>query len=700
MILGKYFPQIKREYEKYLNSNQERITDEFDIAKTSYDIFNVYFPDALIYTNGKLFMNIIVYLDINIRIKDREFTVNLDNFIKNSSILLWDKITLYMRDIEIIIPELIVLQDQINKSKNEKIDERYTNELEEIYINIVNYLVGKHIQFTKNNYEFLLSFAHTYKLKELYRLCSQIREKGCILSHTYSISEVMCPFCRNRVCIDCHLFQILEDIKGSKDDSIKHQNKLHKNEFISALSETHPNSSAFNNPGFYPYTSVMSRMSDDPIIDPVPIYSVTKSHHQLMKILKITKIKSGRPCYYAIKQIVPVRDYEEKIIAEAKKEYEIMKKLTPYDKIECLMCNIELAFGSDLSILTYNSGCNNEVFEMLMEDWGVPMYKLNYISFAQESTKLIYQIFQGLAENLSFLHQKGIYHGDIKMDNIIINEVCWVPKFIDFGSSIIFENEEGLCRKRNTVDDEIEEFMHIFTRLFAPPEQLRASDESKKIEYYLNKVDIFCLGMVFFFMVTNADNNLRYDLYELRNDPQCSAEYNKKIDESLENCKDNLTNDREFNYKIIEIIKCCLNLNPELRPDAYKLRAMFQYINNFSLPLTNIDTEDFQALQVLNSLTCSQVIENLSSVGKSYLNIFKANSFMVKEVGILFLIGAAIYNKDPYEELVKQINVGLIILSNALYSSIDIKFPTSWKKGRVQKIKGEMNKAIAKEGNL
>ena len=673
MILGKYFPQIKREYEKYLNSNKERITNEFDIAKSSYEIFNEYFPDVQINTDGKLFINILVYLDINIMLKGREFTVNLDNFIKNSSILLWDKITLYIRDIELIIPEVIVLQDQINKSKNEKIDERYTNELEEIYINIVNYLVGKHIQFSKNNYEFLLSFAHTYKLKELYRLCSQIREKGCILSHTYLISEVMCPRCRNRVCIDCHLFQILEDIKGSKDDSSKHKNKLHKNEFISALSETHPNSSAFNNPGFYPYTSVMSRMSGDPIIDPVPIYSVTKSHHQLMKILKITKIKSGIPCYYAIKQIVPVRGYEEKVIAEAKKEYEILRKLSPNNEISYNRCNI--AFGSDLSILTYNSGCNNEVFEMLMEDWGVPMYKLNYISLAKESKKLIYQIFQGLAENLSFLHQKGIYHGDIKLDNIIINKVCWVTKFIDFGSSIIFENEEGLCRKRNTVDDKIIEFMYIFTRLYAPPEQLSASDKSKNIEYYLNKVDIFCLGMVFFFMVTNADNNLRYDLYKLRNDPQRSAEYILKMNECLENCKeDHLTNDREFNHKIIEIIKCCLNLNPELRPDAYKLRAMFQYINNFSLPLTNIDTEDFQALQVLNSLTYSQVIENLSSVGKSYLNIFKFFTFLSKEVGITYLIGAytGIYQEIPYEVLVRLINLGLEILSNALYSKDQI----------------------------
>ena len=49
------------------------------------------------------------------------------------------------------------------------------------------------------------------------------------------------------------------------------------------------------------------------------------------------------------------------------------------------------------------------------------------------------------------MNDGGIYHGDIKLENIILNEQSYIPKFIDYGiSSEISNNEELFLIKTAT----------------------------------------------------------------------------------------------------------------------------------------------------------------------------------------------------------------------------------------------------------
>lgn len=116
-----------------------------------------------------------------------------------------------------------------------------------------------------------------------------------------------------------------------------------------------------------------------------------------------------------------------------------------------------------------------------------------------------------IINGLEYLHNKGIYHCDIKPENILIYKDT--VKIVDFGSSIISKKQII-----NVKDDDF-----IGTPGHLPPE---IADYTYKGDVDLEHVDVFGLGTVIYFcytktlpfigkMILNTSNNVKNNTIKL-----------------------------------------------------------------------------------------------------------------------------------------------------------------------------------------
>lgn len=111
---------------------------------------------------------------------------------------------------------------------------------------------------------------------------------------------------------------------------------------------------------------------------------------------------------------------------------------------------------------------------------------LNKIKNKHEfSEKQIRSIMEQLLLTIDFIHQKKIIHRDIKLDNILINQIEgdeFDVRIADFGLAIFTEKDEMIKDKCGTPS-------------YVAPEILRSVG-------YSYKSDIFSLGSLFFNLIT------------------------------------------------------------------------------------------------------------------------------------------------------------------------------------------------------
>ncbi len=91
-------------------------------------------------------------------------------------------------------------------------------------------------------------------------------------------------------------------------------------------------------------------------------------------------------------------------------------------------------------------------------------------------------IFQQVVEAVLIFKAKGILHGDIKDQNILINAETLLIKFIDFGCSLPY------------YEGEYYDF-DIMTRVYAPPEFIRYE------KYTANGLNVWSLGILLYNLV-------------------------------------------------------------------------------------------------------------------------------------------------------------------------------------------------------
>ena len=286
------------------------------------------------------------------------------------------------------------------------------------------------------------------------------------------MSTIYCKKCDKVVCIDCHLFSFYKD-KGHKE-AIE--------QILNNLQNTHPITDQPHLSGFYVYTDVLNTMNPNIIIDKECIAIILKKNY-LLKIMRVYNTKGNGE--FVLKQIIPIKNTQivEKELKSAKNEYELMDKM------------------KKISILSYHYGSNENAVEMLMENWGKP---LNKIDFWKLKEKELFQIIREYCEALETMNHNGIYHGDIKMENIVLNEQSYIPKFIDYGISSKLSHEELFLIRTATINENNWDHLKGRTSYMAPTELLqyfnKEEDKSRIITYCLSKIDVFCLGFTLFCM--------------------------------------------------------------------------------------------------------------------------------------------------------------------------------------------------------
>jgi len=101
------------------------------------------------------------------------------------------------------------------------------------------------------------------------------------------------------------------------------------------------------------------------------------------------------------------------------------------------------------------------------------------------------QVLLGLIQGVEYAHEKGVTHGDIKPENVLIHGVfrdprTWVPKLTDFGTV-------GIIALPVTVDGQP---AVVVSPRYASPEHVYGMDHLEP------RSDIYCLGLLLHYLLT------------------------------------------------------------------------------------------------------------------------------------------------------------------------------------------------------
>lgn len=95
-------------------------------------------------------------------------------------------------------------------------------------------------------------------------------------------------------------------------------------------------------------------------------------------------------------------------------------------------------------------------------------------------------IVKGIAEGLTYMHEKKVVHGDLTMGNVLIEHTNgnFIPLISDFGRSRVLETEGYTSSIASSVQ------RHL------PPEILLADNENRTTKTFTQQADVWCFGMV------------------------------------------------------------------------------------------------------------------------------------------------------------------------------------------------------------
>lgn len=205
----------------------------------------------------------------------------------------------------------------------------------------------------------------------------------------------------------------------------------------------------------------------------VRVYECTQEHE-----CKTTECMQGHKCgkEFVVKQLR--HDYnniynKEDLLKQYNRnktlftnEYEIGKQLNHVNIIKTL------DMDSNLNCIVYENFTGTDMLDYLNNNTQFDIRK-NLRYFAQ------------VLDGMEYLHSVGVAHLDMKLENIVIDEKQNLVKIIDFGYSVIF-------RANNS---ELEMSHRCGTECYFPPEF------HTKINFRCEKVDMWCLGIVFYNLV-------------------------------------------------------------------------------------------------------------------------------------------------------------------------------------------------------
>jgi serine/threonine protein kinase len=164
-----------------------------------------------------------------------------------------------------------------------------------------------------------------------------------------------------------------------------------------------------------------------------------------------------------------------------------------------------LKYGKESIVKNFGSIRGNNTEFLLLEYLCLDNGYLNLYDLIEKSDGLSCKqtllIFRNILYALKYIHSRGVYHGDIKAENIMINCNTGNVKLIDFGSSGYLENKNNLVT------------LNYGTKIFCAPEIFKF----KKHNPF--KSDLWSLGCLlytihtskFAYVTQNECIDFRYD---------------------------------------------------------------------------------------------------------------------------------------------------------------------------------------------
>ena len=202
----------------------------------------------------------------------------------------------------------------------------------------------------------------------------------------------------------------------------------------------------------------------------------------------------------------------------------------------------------------------------------------------------IYKIFLicAICDGLGYIHTKGIVHGDLKCDNILLsdelkyyigNSYYPIPKIADFGLSQVSPNHFAGG-----------------TLGFIAPEVFKGSGLNQK-------TDIFALGMVMFEILSGlmpipSEPEILLKCMESRIPPACKEVLRLAWEERNENLLPGINNPIYDAFYTIMI--SCIDDDPKKRPNILELYLVVKKLYDILLDASSVPIYDESALKDKN----------------------------------------------------------------------------------------------------
>ncbi|OAP64258.1 hypothetical protein AYL99_00230 [Fonsecaea erecta] len=189
------------------------------------------------------------------------------------------------------------------------------------------------------------------------------------------------------------------------------------------------------------------------------------------------------------------------------------------DRHDLFMQRVKLEYH--LGTLINGHGGIAETHELLLEERSSTWFLVTEfcprsLALERRSTGLesLTAIFRGILAAVEHMHNRGIAHGDLKIENVLLT-ADGRPKLIDFGAATFSECPTETPGSENTVNVVPGDYG---TTAYMPP------DVFTQLEFDKAKADVWALGVLFYVMITGSIpwasaslNDPRYQAYVTQN---------------------------------------------------------------------------------------------------------------------------------------------------------------------------------------
>jgi serine/threonine protein kinase len=188
------------------------------------------------------------------------------------------------------------------------------------------------------------------------------------------------------------------------------------------------------------------------------------------------------------------------------------------------------------------------------------------ISRKKLSEKNALKIFRQIVKGVKYCHSKGVFHRDLKTENIVVgerlerstNKPSYICKIIDFGMAKIGEPCVGIRGTDGFIPYEVYQLENMKRR-----NQLLGENKDVNDEYDCAKADIYALGMIFVLLITKREffdiKKLSEQHEEYAKNPDKYWNKNTKLEKYREVVDGMINVDPKKRWTIDQIQKWCKN---------------------------------------------------------------------------------------------------------------------------------------------